>query len=559
MELIVDKLVAIWDLVSGCSRLTDVKAAVSNFADFVYKLPDVPPHKKAQLEFARLQRVNYALYMGYEGRPVFSFFNRSEVGGIKSTFMDTSITPRAPRRARQIIDGLIASKTLTPKGLNFLTMATDPFHDVPLEPAGFPDINTVPSIVQVFTQTVSISAPTVTGTGPWECHVFFAPYSPPSTSTGALGFAPYPYNPTTGTIDATTALPAATLAPGYNILTGPPGTDWSVNPNWTNNSQGIYFPTTVIGGLFRIIAAGVEVVNTSAQLYKSGACTSYRAPSHRTCGTLNYQIGTEVPIIQTKYGDHRPKSETLPVTTIIPATFIEMPPTSQSLAQLYPNSRTWAAEEGYYGIGTLTDADNDYQPAIVGTLVALQPPSNAALAASTSQPAWIWGSGNGKTHFGRPLPMDCHGVVATGLNALSTLQVTTRYIIERIPCVYEPQLLVLTRPCSPYDPVALEIYSRTIASLPVGCMVKENPLGEWFTSILEAISSLAPVVGSAFGGPGAAIGTLASTAARAAARAIADSSSAPAVQPGQVLGQKAPQQRRRKPLPPTPARKNRKN
>jgi hypothetical protein len=545
-DLILDKIVAIWDLISDCD-LPDLRDAVSSLADFVYKLPGVPNTKREQLNFARHKCVNWALYLGFECRPVFNIFYRSEVGGIKVTSMDTPIMPRAPRKARSIINSLVENRILSQKGLNFLTLATDPFHDVPLEPAGFPDINTVPSIVQTFTQTTNISAPSVTGSGPWECHVFLSPFTPPSTSIGAIGLVSYAYTPVGGVINTVTSLPSPPLVPGYNVLVGTPGTDWNTNATWTNVSQNVYFPLSAFGGLYRVVGCGVEVVNTSAPLYKSGSATCYRAPSHRTCGTV---------IITTALQDDCSHETNATTNTLYPANFFEMPPTSQVQAQLYPNSRTWGAEEGYYGIGTLTDPANDYQPAVPNTIVAIQPPSNAALVSNAPINCWLWGIANGVSHPGRILPIDCHGVIFSGLNALSTLQVTTRYTLERIPSITEPTLLVLTRPPCPYDPVALEIYSRTIASLPIGCMVKENPLGEWFTGILEAISSIAPLVGSLFGPPGIAIGGLASTAARAAANATRSDT----IQSGNVLGQtpktpRAPQQIRRKPLPPTPKRR----
>jgi len=447
-----------------------------------------------------------------------------------------TVTPRTTRRAKAIINGLIANKQLTEKGSNFLTLSTDPFHDIPLEPAGFPDINTVPSIVQNFTYTSNIAAPTYTGTGPWEAHIFFSPFTPPSNNPAlGLGLIAFPFLPFSGVVSPVATAGVPPILPGYNVLTGPPGTDWTTNPNWVNNSQNVYLPWSTFGGLYRLIAVGVEVVNTTAVLYKSGAATCYRTPSHRQHMTIQHQITSGSPNT----------FETCPVETI------EMPPTSQALAQLYPTSRTWAAEEGYYGIGTLTDPANDYLGPFPKIICATNPSSNSILTANTSQLAWFWPTAIITIGVVPPqaglcpaqvLPFDTHGVVFTGLNSQSTLQVTTRYIVERIPSTLEPTLLVLTRPPTPYDPIALEIYSRTIAALPVGCMVKENPLGEWFTGILEAVASVAPLVGTLFGPVGTTVGTLVGTGAGAAARAIK-----PAPEPsGTVLGQN-PKKRRPRP------------
>jgi len=109
-----------------------------------------------------------------------------------------------------------------------------------------------------------------------------------------------------------------------------------------------------------------------------------------------------------------------------------------------------------------------------------------------------------------PLPFDTHGCIITGLQPQATLQVTVKYFVERIPTIAQPDLLVLTRPPSPYDGLALEIYSRVMTHLPVGVPVSENPLGEWFNDIMSTIAEWAPRVGALIGTaiPGAsALGT----------------------------------------------------
>jgi hypothetical protein len=96
-----------------------------------------------------------------------------------------------------------------------------------------------------------------------------------------------------------------------------------------------------------------------------------------------------------------------------------------------------------------------------------------------------------------PFPFDVSGAFFSGLNPNSTLQVTVKYVVERIPSITEPNLLVLTRPPCPFDPMALELYTRVMASLPVGVKVGDNPDGEFWASILDALAAIAPVVGAA--------------------------------------------------------------
>jgi len=396
--------------------------------------------------------------------------------------------PRVSRRAQSIIDRMIANRQLTPEGMNWLTLATDPFHDVALPPTGYPDLNVCPSLVQCFTSTVSIGSPASTGSGPWEAHIFLAPFSAMIQNSGASSLQAFPYSYLTSTIGAApTAGVWPTILPGYNVLSGIVGQDWQQTAGYLNATAALHYPVSACGGLYRMIGCGVEVVNTTAELYKSGSVTCYRAPSHRgqVFPTQGFALMCDT---------------------------FDLPPASQSLAQLYPNSRTWSAAEGYYGIGTISNADNDFLAAIPNMPFGWKPPSVTELTSGSNfniwsyAPAVIGQQGNGTNTTARVMPFDTHGCVFSGMNSQSTLQVTVKYFVERIPSTSEPDLLVLTRPPSPYDANALELYARTIAELPVGCMVKENPLGEWFNDVLSTVAEYAAPVGALFGPMGAAAG-----------------------------------------------------
>jgi len=45
--------------------------------------------------------------------------------------------------------------------------------------------------------------------------------------------------------------------------------------------------------------------------------------------------------------------------------------------------------------------------------------------------------------------------------------------------------------------VALEIYSHAMAMLPAGVPVGENPLGEWFDTVMDVIAAALPTIGTA--------------------------------------------------------------
>lgn len=224
---------------------------------------------------------------------------------------------------------------------------------------------------------------------------------------------------------------------------------------------------------------GYEVRNVTAQLYKQGAVVCYKQPMQWSQG--------------------RAAEGALPLNWS-PAQYTEMPPKTSASAALYPNSRIWDAAEGCYNIITLNDVENKVTSPVpfccqftdsnfTGTFVNQQ----AFGSLPTDELASV------------VYPFDNVGAVFTGLSDSTSLMVTVRYLYERFPTEDSPDLLVLARPPSPYDPLALELYARCLRELPSYVMVKDNPLGEWFGKILEAVSHVAPIVGKIIPLPGASL------------------------------------------------------
>jgi hypothetical protein len=400
---------------------------------------------------------------------------------------------------------MLESKQITPEGLNWLTLATDPFHDTALSPAGYPDMNTCNSLVQCFTFTQSVAS-NLGSSALWDAQVVFNPLSNVTIPVGgyASGLQPITYQPNTGLVVGAPT-PNPIIFGGYNVLTGPTGFDWSIpSTSITNAAQSLAYPVTGAAGQFRLIGAGVEVVNTTPDLYRGGSVTVYRSPS--TAQERNAYVWTNVP---TANG------------YALNVNGYSLPPTTQAGAQLYPTSKTWGAEEGCYCTATMSTTENFFLTPAINMPFWWSPPSNVTLTTGGTSTAYsflpaIAASQTGATSTtAQVLPYDTHGAIFTGLNPNTTLQVTTKYFIERIPTITEPDLLVLTRAPSPFDPMALELYTRTIQQLAVGVMVKENPLGEWFSEVLDTVAEWAPRIGNAVGGPASIIGNVVGQGARA--------------------------------------------
>jgi len=417
---------------------------------------------------------------------------------------------RVPRKAKAVLDKLVGSRAMTQSGMEWLVCATDPFHDDRVRCPGYPDLSTVNSVVQTYTTTTSISAPSGQ-TAPWDLHVPFVPVSPAVVGIppGVIG----PINPvetwSNGSFYSTAS--NVPLFPGFNaIIAGVSGSDWlttSASAAMTN-SPIIAIPPKFMSGHSRCIAAGLELVNTTSQLYKGGALTVYRSPSTVEPTSLAYPtyIASGPP--------------PLVLWSPVPMDGVSLPPTTQAEAAIYTDSRTWSAEDGAYVVVPMTDIENPYrscnQPTDVIVRKALDYTTLNSYVSGFAPPvSWtsIYGGtplSNATSHGSgcHALPFENCGAILTGLNPNSTIQATVRYYFERIPSTTEPDILSMAQVPPAYDGVALEIYSRCLAEMPIGVPQNENPLGEWFSGILETISNLAPKIGNFVSNLGNAISTV---------------------------------------------------
>lgn len=380
-----------------------------------------------------------------------------------------------------MLNTMLANRQITPAGLDWLTVATDPFHDTEISPPGFPDADSSRSIPQLYQFTGTLTAPATLVASTWDAHVTFCPisYGWGGTPFESSKLSRRTINPV-GTV-ANTSLNGYFFQGGYNAHGVQSGLNVIQDPALGVKSVlvGVSYPASASSGQFRLVAAGCEIVNTTPDLYRGGSVTNYRSPNCQRQGVFDV-VG--------------------PVPNN-PCTIISLPPGSQTDAQLYPTAKTWGAEDGTYLVATLDSSLNDYSSSTPGHVVMANPFDGAQLLNSTAVPAFITNESiNGiPANCFTVMPFDWSGAIFTGLTPQTTLQVSVRYYVERIPTITQPDLLVLTRLPTPYDPTALEIYSRCLSELPVAVRVDENPLGEWFNDIMDMVGTWAPRIGNGLG------------------------------------------------------------
>jgi hypothetical protein len=270
---------------------------------------------------------------------------------------------------------------------------------------------------------------------------------------------------------------------GLVVAAGPQGSDlWPTVANAGNqpSTQQSLDAHDYISGNARVIGMGFEVVNTTSALNRQGQCTSYRMPTQWTLDTINNAGTTTVPLI-------------------LPMQVNRCPPANLAAATLLAGSRTWAAEEGAYVVARQNGIENPLgQPShFVNSLFV----SDQTIGLSTTLQTNITYASNGlwsgPTFSDIWLPYDTSGIHLTGLSYTTTLTVNVRWLIERMPSYVETDLVVLATPSANYDPLALELYTKCMADMPPGVMLKENPLGEWFRSALSKVADWAPKIGGA--------------------------------------------------------------
>jgi hypothetical protein len=392
---------------------------------------------------------------------------------------------------------------MSPAGKDWLIATLDPFHDTELTVEGHPDIDSSRSIVQCIQETFPMTWTAATSK---DVTVFFAPTSGDYNDTTVIGantygnIRPCTSSSTTLTFLANPLFPNAypILNGGWNVIAQPSGSAWNTG------STGIVFngaglPIQNLKGKHRLLATAIEVVNTTAPLYKGGSVVAYKEPAQFTT-LIKGNDGT---------------SGAINIVNQVHYNNGTYPPVAAQTAANYPNAKIWEAEKGVYAIATLNDVSNPVH----------EPKLGQGFSMSTYDDSTGWPPGgisdihyatmcnNGyaspnlaSSSIAVSYPFDNTGFIFQGLPAGTSLQFTVKYFVEFFPTVQNGLLQSLATPSAAYDPLALEIYSRCLRELPVACMQGENPLGEWFSEVLDLISTAAPKVGAVFGPTGTIIG-----------------------------------------------------
>lgn len=277
-----------------------------------------------------------------------------------------------------------------------------------------------------------------------------------------------------------------------------PATGDDLNLATTPSPASITLASDYVQGASRVIGLGMEVQNTTADIYKQGQVFTWRQPSAMGGGGV-FTSQTSVAPQLTPFVGHMQRR----------------PPANTKQEMLIPGTRQWRAEDGAYIVGTFVGQDNpplytSYDLPVVydDPLVEDYPTNNGfpTTVATTynDRKVWVPTETIPSAEYGgvppclKVNPMHMSGMHFSGLSQQSTLSLTVNIYLESFPGPAEPSILVLGTPSAQYDPVALEIFSHCLSSLPVGVTAGDNGFGDWFADVVRQASNYLYPIAKAF-------------------------------------------------------------
>jgi hypothetical protein len=352
----------------------------------------------------------------------------------------------------------------------WLVRTLDPFHDTEVEPAGYPDFNTCPTVIQEINQSTEIDKGAITGN--FDVHIFNMPHF---ASPVSLSMNSQTYNPIAGTFNNGVSTSVNFPDCGVVIVTAPAGTPTMPSGGTLTCSAVNLNPIQMLSSKCRVVGLGIEVVNTTAELYLQGQVTCYRMP----------QSSTLTNFVNSTYtgGAYYWGKDT--------GRMFNKPPSLHQEAITLPGSKFWPAKHGAYVVATQCGLENPIQGVDnMSSFMVANPFVKDTLA--------LTGLGNFRSfnvatdiNPGRYYaPFNTSGMYFTGLSNSSTLRVNVKWLIETCPGPNET-LVTLAKAPSTYNFEALRLYSEIIEKLPVGVPFTENPSGEWFSEVLGIAGELA--------------------------------------------------------------------
>jgi len=381
-----------------------------------------------------------------------------------------------PRNPTDPFLKMLYTHKLSPTGLAWLVNALDPYHDYQIEPCGYPDAFSLPTLTYKRNAETVLKAPIgMAADKEWDCHIMLSPLSMYGAITGSVGKG-------MGNILAATSNSYNGVSPRLGILNAFSYESNSTQSIYGSNSglqpelNALDFQTQFasIGCAMRLVSIAFEVHNTTKTLEKCGSVRVYRTP---------------ILISESDYG-----LTTMKPTTQRPVCTITGIPATQALAAQLRTTDTWSAKEGCYVQGVIKHLNPITECTVTPSFLT---DTTIMTAGRAIVPITL--SNDSSWSLSHLYNIESSGAIFSGLSSDTTLQLTLRAIFEICPfaeftsALYNP----ITKPSPPADPNALNLYQVLIRQMPSGVKVSENSAGDFFRRILKLVQKISEPVGAA--------------------------------------------------------------
>lgn len=384
----------------------------------------------------------------------------------------TTIQNDIPKIEKKI-DNLVGKVGGSEDGSLWVKESLDPFNDCPRKMVGFPDLITGNSIVQVVRNSFAFKTSSSTAE---DVHVFMDCMDTNTVIYENSHYTNVTTRPNMFVVDAANGVGTRPVG-GLTIRKGIVGQDLGINS--TVEAKGI--PRKFLAdGPCRVLSKGFEITNTTPKLTAGGSLCVYRNASQvpyddrQACTLMNSANPTTLN-----------SSNNLRVLGAIPMNLAEC-------IQI-PGAQQWSALEGCYQVGVMSHQTNDPQEEDY-TVVSRRD------SQTTAGKTWLNTFNNGPipsmqdtaaSQGAEPhmfSPFFEFGAYLSGLPPGTTLTIDYVWIIERFPTP-SSELVTLANPSPYYDPIALELYSKSAQHLPHGVKKGANADGDWIKNIADVLST----------------------------------------------------------------------
>jgi hypothetical protein len=379
------------------------------------------------------------------------------------------------------LNALTASKELSQLGSDWVTQTLDPFHDWQILPSGYPDTTAGQSFIQAVTLTKTTTIDLV----PKDIHIFTLPQltqrtywqfaSATPTYQGATSFTAIPYG-NLGPVNIVTTTAGMPSMPYYDPAVNLwVGINSPLDPSF--NVTSFDFSPYLVGES-RLVSLAFEVHNTTAELLKSGSVVTYRSPQSLT--KSQYVFGEPADYPEKSYNVYRSV----------------LPPANSAEALLLAGSQQWEAYDGAYSVATLCAKEN---PAAESDYIDQMYEPNYTAPDANGISGIILAPRENELfpNFQNPVqvtPWNTNGAYFAGLQVGTVLNITVRAYIECFPEPDQKSYLSLTRPSCPFDPLALELYSRAAYVMKPATKVGNNAGGDHWRMVKSVLAEVAPKI-----------------------------------------------------------------